>query len=142
MHLPPVTVRVVRELQFRPRLDRGRQDLELVAFDCLEKGLHHEVIRACEGEQEGGQRILATAPVPPPPGGYVPGVPMPGHDDYPGKMDMMIRRHAQMLPMTIFTINLQTGEVKKLYQTNDWINHFQFSPKDPTLMSFAHEGID
>ena len=65
---------------------------------------------------------------------------MPGHDDYPGKMDMMIRRHAQMLPMTIFTINLQTGEVKKLYQTNDWINHFQFSPTDPTLMSFAHEG--
>ena len=42
--------------------------------------------------------------------------------------------------MTIFTINLQTGEVKRLYHTTDWINHFQFSPTDPTLMSFAHEG--
>jgi oligogalacturonide lyase len=89
---------------------------------------------------EGRQRAATEAPVPPPAGGYRPGFPMPGHDDYPGKMDMMIRRHAQMLPMTIFTINLQSGEVKKLYQTNDWINHFQFSPTDPTLMSFAHEG--
>jgi oligogalacturonide lyase len=96
-----------------------------------------------EGAQrsaEGRQRGARAETVPPPPGGYAPGTPQPGHDDYPGKMDMMIRRHAQMLPMTIFTINLQTGEVKKLYQTNDWINHFQFSPTDPTLMSFAHEG--
>jgi len=53
---------------------------------------------------------------------------------------MMTRRHAQFLPMTIFTVNLQTGEVKTLYHTTDWINHFQFSPTDPTLMSFAHEG--
>ena len=89
---------------------------------------------------EGRQRAANGAPVAPPPGGYRPGVPQPGHDDYPGKIEMMIRRHAQMLPMTIFTINLQTGEVKKLYHTNDWINHFQFSPTDPTLMSFAHEG--
>jgi hypothetical protein len=61
MHLPPVTVRVVRELQFRPRLDRGSQDLELVAFDCFEKGLHHEVVRAREDEEERGERILVTA---------------------------------------------------------------------------------
>ena len=79
-------------------------------------------------------------PPPPPPGGYRPGTPMPGHDDYPGKMEMMTLRHAQAIPMTIFTINLQTGEVKRLYHTTDWINHFQFSPTDPTLMSFAHEG--
>jgi oligogalacturonide lyase len=86
-----------------------------------------------------GQRAM-DEPDAPPPGGYRPGVPQPGHDDYPGKMDMMMRRHAARLPMTIFTISLQTGEVKKLYQTTDWINHFQFSPTDPTLMSFAHEG--
>ena len=89
---------------------------------------------------EARQRTRTEAPAAPPPGGYKPGTPMPGHDDYPGKMDMMIRRHAQMLPMTLFTINLKTGEVKRLYQTNDWINHFEFSPTDPTLMNFAHEG--
>ena len=59
-----MTVREVRKLQFRPRLDHGRQDLQLVAFDRLVKGLHHEVIRACEGEQERGERILATTRIP------------------------------------------------------------------------------
>jgi oligogalacturonide lyase len=80
------------------------------------------------------------APPAPPPGGYKPGVPMPGHDDYPEKMDNMTRRLAEHLPMTMFTLNLQTGEVKKLLHSNDWLNHFQFSPTDPTLMSFCHEG--
>jgi oligogalacturonide lyase len=94
------------------------------------------------GERAGrgrGERAM-EAPEPPPPGGYRPGVPQPGHDDYPDKLNMMTRRHAQFLPMTIFTVNLQTGEVKTLYHTTDWINHFQFSPTDPMLMSFAHEG--
>jgi oligogalacturonide lyase len=79
-------------------------------------------------------------PALPPEGGYRPGVPQPGHDDYPEKMDMMRNRLAQHLPMTLFTLNLQTGEVKMLYHSTDWLNHFQFSPTDPTLMSFCHEG--
>ncbi|MGD1029502.1 MAG: oligogalacturonate lyase family protein [Opitutaceae bacterium] len=87
------------------------------------------------------QRVTPDeAPPAPPPGGYRPGVPMPGHDDYPEKMDNMTRRLAEHLPMTMFTLNLQTGEVTKLLHSNDWLNHFQFSPTDPTLMSFCHEG--
>jgi oligogalacturonide lyase len=63
-----------------------------------------------------------------------------GGDNYPDKHAMMDRRLAARLPMTLFTVNLQTGETKELLHTKDWINHFQFSPTDPTLLLFAHEG--
>jgi len=69
-----------------------------------------------------------------------PGQVQRGGDDYPGKMEMMTRRLAQLRPTTVFTVNLVTGEVKNLFTTTDWVNHFQFSPTDPNLMSFAHEG--
>ena len=63
-----------------------------------------------------------------------------GGDNYPDKHAMMDRRLAARLPMTLFTVNLQTGEIKALLHTTDWINHFQFSPVDPTLLLYAHEG--
>jgi oligogalacturonide lyase len=74
------------------------------------------------------------------PGSYAPGQAVPGGDDYPDKMAMMTRRLAAHLPMTLFTIDLRTGERRDLLQSTDWLNHFQFSPTDPTLMSFSHEG--
>ena len=77
---------------------------------------------------------------PPPPGGYKPGQPVPGGDNYPDKHPMMDRRLAARLPMTLFTVNLQTGEYKELLHTTDWIDHFQFSPTDPMLLMYAHEG--
>ena len=40
----------------------------------------------------------------------------------------------------MFTVNLVTGEVRTLFTTTAWVDHFQFSPTDPNLMSFAHEG--
>jgi oligogalacturonide lyase len=63
-----------------------------------------------------------------------------GGDNYPDKHAMMDRRLAARVPMTLFTVNLQTGEIKEQLHTTDWINHFQFSPTDPTLLLFAHEG--
>ncbi len=63
-----------------------------------------------------------------------------GGDNYPDKHAMMDRRLAARLPMTLFTVNLQTGETKEWLHTTDWINHFQFSPTDPTLLLYAHEG--
>jgi len=56
------------------------------------------------------------------------------------KHDMMDRRLAERLPTTLFTINLQTGEIKPLLHSTDWIDHEQFSPTDPTLLLYAHEG--
>jgi oligogalacturonide lyase len=68
--------------------------------------------------------------------------PPPGQarDSYPGKEDMMERRLASRLPMQLITMNTKTGEVKTLLKSTDWLNHIQFSPRDPTLLMFCHEG--
>lgn len=65
---------------------------------------------------------------------------VPGSDAYPGKGDMMERRLAAKIPMTLYTVNIKTGEVKTFHEATDWLNHVQFSPTDPTLMMFCHEG--
>ncbi|MEO5774318.1 MAG: oligogalacturonate lyase family protein [Sphingomicrobium sp.] len=44
------------------------------------------------------------------------------------------------VPMEIFTINIRTGERKVLQRSTDWLNHLLFSPTDPTLLMFCHEG--
>jgi oligogalacturonide lyase len=57
------------------------------------------------------------------------------------KGEMMARRLAAKLPMTMFTIDLRTGKVNPLLQhSTDWLNHLQFSPTDPTLLLYCHEG--
>jgi oligogalacturonide lyase len=43
-------------------------------------------------------------------------------------------------PRTLFTINVKTGELKKLFSDSAWLNHVQFSPTDPKLLMFCHEG--
>jgi len=63
-----------------------------------------------------------------------------GSDNLPGKEDMMERRLAAHVPMALFTINIKTGEVKTFNHCTDWMNHVQFSPTDPDLIMFAHEG--
>ncbi|HNU07883.1 MAG TPA: oligogalacturonate lyase family protein [Pyrinomonadaceae bacterium] len=65
---------------------------------------------------------------------------VPGSDAYPGKGDMMERRLAAKIPMTLYTVNIKTGEVRMFHEATDWLNHIQFSPTDPTLMMFCHEG--
>ncbi|MGA2229361.1 MAG: oligogalacturonate lyase family protein [Tepidisphaeraceae bacterium] len=57
------------------------------------------------------------------------------------KGQLMARRLAAKLPMTMFTINLQTGQINKLMEhSTDWLNHLQFSPADPNLLMYCHEG--
>jgi oligogalacturonide lyase len=57
------------------------------------------------------------------------------------KGQLMARRLAAKLPMTMFTINLKTGALTKLLEHNtNWLNHLQFSPADPTLLMYCHEG--
>jgi oligogalacturonide lyase len=43
-------------------------------------------------------------------------------------------------PMELFFLNIQNGEVKTYDRCNDWLNHLQFSPTDPNLLLFCHEG--
>ncbi len=49
-------------------------------------------------------------------------------------------RWAARLPMQLFTINIQSGELKTFHPSSDWLNHVQFSPADPALIMFCHEG--
>ena len=61
-------------------------------------------------------------------------------DNYPGKGEMMENRLAERRPLRLITISTTTGEVKTLLRGTDWYNHIQFSPTDPTLLMFCHEG--
>ena len=79
----------------------------------------------------------APAPTPPPPTADQPGR---GRDSYPGKGQMMENRLAERRPMQLITMNTKTGEVKTLLKSTDWLNHIQFSPTDPALLMFCHEG--
>jgi len=63
-----------------------------------------------------------------------------GRDNYPGKGSMMERRLAARLPMQLFVVNIGTGEMKTILRSTDWLNHVQFSPTDPALLLFCHEG--
>jgi oligogalacturonide lyase len=63
-----------------------------------------------------------------------------GRDSYEGKGEMMERRLAAKIPMTLYTINIKTGELNFFHPATDWMNHVQFSPTDPNLMMFSHEG--
>ena len=63
------------------------------------------------------------------------------------KGEMMERRLAARLPLVLFTIRLEPGPngekpgtVKILLHSTDWINHLLFSPTDPDLLMYCHEG--
>ena len=53
---------------------------------------------------------------------------------------MMAARLAARLPMEMYTVDLQTGQVRVILQATDWLNHLQFSPADPTMLMYCHEG--
>ena len=62
-------------------------------------------------------------------------------DEYRGKKGQMMEdRLAKHYPMDLFFYNIQTGETKKVNHSTDWLNHLQFSPTDPGLLMFCHEG--
>jgi len=63
------------------------------------------------------------------------------------KGEMMERRLAARLPLVLFTIRLEpgpngekAGDIKILLHSTDWVNHLLFSPTDPTLLMYCHEG--
>jgi oligogalacturonide lyase len=84
--------------------------------------------------------LAGTIDESPPASATPPGTPAPRGDNYPGKGDMMERRLAERRPLRLITLNTKTAEVKTLLRSTDWINHIQFSPTDPALLMFCHEG--
>jgi oligogalacturonide lyase len=43
-------------------------------------------------------------------------------------------------PRVLFTVNVKTGELKDILREHEWLGHLQFSPTDPNLIMFCHEG--
>jgi oligogalacturonide lyase len=58
----------------------------------------------------------------------------------PEKKDYFNIIYEAKLPKTLFTINLKTKELKKIFTDSAWLNHVQFSSTDPNLLMFCHEG--
>ena len=58
----------------------------------------------------------------------------------PGKSSYFNLIYEAKLPRTLFTINVKTGQLAKLFSDSAWLNHVQFSNTDPTLLMFCHEG--
>lgn len=44
------------------------------------------------------------------------------------------------LPRTLFTLDIKTGTINKIFTDSAWLNHIQFSPTNPSLLMFCHEG--
>ncbi len=59
---------------------------------------------------------------------------------FAGRERGLAARLAAKIPMRLYTVNIATGEVSTFNPSTDWQNHVQFSPTDPTLMMFCHEG--
>lgn len=56
------------------------------------------------------------------------------------KGQMMAERLAARLPLVLFTADLSTGKINPLLHSTDWVNHLLFSPSDPSLLMYCHEG--
>jgi hypothetical protein len=54
--------------------------------------------------------------------------------------DRLARRWSAGTPMVLYTVDLKSGEVKRIHSSNDWLNHLQLSPADPNQVMFCHEG--
>jgi oligogalacturonide lyase len=59
---------------------------------------------------------------------------------FPEKKDFFDRIFDAHLPNDLFTINIKTGELKVIHTENTWLGHVQFSPTQPNLLMFCHEG--
>src|SRR5215471_19206472 len=65
--------------------------------------------------------------------------PQPSQAPLPRGASLEARWEARQ-PMSLYTINIKSGEVKTFHHSTDWLNHVQFSPSDPDLLMFCHEG--
>ncbi|MCH5718347.1 oligogalacturonate lyase family protein [Niabella hibiscisoli] len=58
----------------------------------------------------------------------------------PGKSSYFNLIYEAKLPRTLFTIDINTGKLNKIFTDSAWLNHIQFSPTEPSLLMFCHEG--
>lgn len=59
---------------------------------------------------------------------------------HPTKRGYFDRIYEAKLERTLITINIETGKMEKIHSENAWLNHVQFSPTNPDLLMYCHEG--
>jgi oligogalacturonide lyase len=59
---------------------------------------------------------------------------------YPRKGDFFRRIFEARIPHTLITIGIESGKMLPIFSDTAWLNHIQFSPTDPELLMFCHEG--
>nr|HPR32706.1 oligogalacturonate lyase family protein [Prolixibacteraceae bacterium] len=58
----------------------------------------------------------------------------------PQKRDYFNLIYEAGLERSLFTLSVDSGELNVFYSENAWLNHIQFSPVDPHLLMYCHEG--
>jgi len=58
----------------------------------------------------------------------------------PEKHDYFQKIYEARLPRTLFVIDINSKQLRRLFTDSAWLNHVQFSPTDPNLLMFCHEG--
>jgi oligogalacturonide lyase len=94
-----------------------------------------------------GKEYGSNAPAPPAADNRSASAAQGPHYQPENKGVMMERRLAARLPLVLFTIRLEPGpngekpgDMKTLLHSTDWVNHLLFSPTDPELLMYCHEG--
>jgi oligogalacturonide lyase len=60
--------------------------------------------------------------------------------EHPRKGDYFNLIFEARIPHTLFTIQIDSGRFRTVFGDTAWLNHVQFSPSDPELLMFCHEG--
>jgi oligogalacturonide lyase len=59
---------------------------------------------------------------------------------YPAKSEFFQRIFDAHLPNDLFKVETKTATLSKIHTENTWLGHVQFSPTEPNLLMFCHEG--
>jgi oligogalacturonide lyase len=136
----------IRKLVDIPKLPNtsGMSVVSVNADETLIAGTYIEGDRA---DQLYGPNAPAAAPAAPRPDNRVGSAAEGPHYQPTNKGQMMEARLAARLPLVLFTLRLEPGpngerpgDIKELLHSTDWVNHLLFSPTDPQLLMYCHEG--
>lgn len=114
-------------------LPRGATIVTINADETLASGTYVEGDHAAE--EYGNNRAAGTSST-----GATAASPRGSLVQPDGKGQMMHRRLAAHLPMVLFIVDLHNGKLTTLLHSTDWVNHMLFSPVDPNLLMYCHEG--
>jgi oligogalacturonide lyase len=59
---------------------------------------------------------------------------------YPAKHDFFNRMWEAHIERALYTVNIKTKDIKEIHREKEWTNHLLFSPTDPDILSYCHEG--